>query len=510
MKIFKLNNALNCTIRRNWGLLISLVIVLFSLLVRVNSHKYSIDTFTIFRNFQTILFDQSAFFSSAHFHPIYILLSPLYFLGPTILIFSWKFVCYGGFLIILWRMIDSEPRYDITNWHKNLFLLIVTLHPSFVANLISPDIWDSDLILPLLGLSVLFISRNRYFWGVFWFCLTFLVKEDMMLVGTLYGILLVFHARKFRFIWLSIFSIGWFWTVTHIIMPSFATSKGGLSLLNFSFGNLGNSIGEIIVNSITNPHLLIGTGFWMRKFASLFIILSCVGFLPFWKKRSLIYLLPGLSVLGYTIIAVQPYLDYSKHTILAFFVFIAWSSYESYIVINKDYRAKIALFSILLSIIVIVVLQINVRVWSYYLSPVENYHCLTLVEKEFIPPESYMMTGGLSSPWTCYKNKCALPLDWSQHEIEKKNPDYILINLKTIFWELLSCSDGETLAINLKELNKNDKYGLLYYSNDIVLLKRNHQAADSSQPDWSGHLEKYQKINHDCMKSDLMKKLRLY
>jgi len=516
MKISELNNALTSTIERNWGLLISLVVVLVSVLVRVISHKYSFDTTGIFIAFHNILFDNIMFFSkfggnyfNTHFSPILILMSPLYFLGPTILIFSWKFLCYGGFLIILWRLIDSENRYDITNWHKNLFLLLVTLHPSFVANLISPNVWDSDLILPLLGLSVLYISRNRYFWSVFWLCLTFLVKEDMMLVGILYGLFLAFHTKNANFIWLSCFSLGWFWLTTHIVMPYFASSEAGLHLLKFSFGNLGNSMGEIIVNSIMNPHLLISNGLWMRKFASLFIILACVGFLPFWKKRSLIYLLPGVSVLTYTIIAVQPYLDYSKHYILVFFVFIAWSSYESYIVINKGYRAKVALFSIVLSIIVIVVLQINIRVWSFYLSPVENYHTLISVKKEFIPPKSYMITGGLSSPWTCYKNNCVLPLDWSPHEIEKKNPDYILINLRTIFWEILSCTD-ETLAINLMKLNKNEKYRVLYYSNDIVLLKRNPQAVDFKQPDWSGRLEKYQKINHDCMKSDLMKRLRLF
>ncbi len=519
MKLIQLNNQLNFTVRKNLGLLSSIVLVFVLLLARVSSHKYSHDTLVAFRVLRSILIDHSTLIYAMgqgwinsfnyHFNFIYILISPLYYLGPSLLIFSWKFVCYGGFLVILWRLIDSDHRYDISNWHKNLFLLLVALHPTFISNLISPEIWDSDLILPFLGLSILSISRNRYYWAVFWFCSTFLVKEDMMLVGILYGILMALFTKKAKFIWLSVFSLGWFWMVTHVVMPSFATSTEELGLLKFSFGNLGNSMGEIIVNSIIHPHLLIANGWWMRKFASLFIILSCVGFLPFWKKSSLIYLLPGLSVLGYTLIAVQPYLDYSKHYMVALFVFVVWSSYESYVLVNEKFRAKIVLVSVVASIAVIVVLQMNIRVWSYYLFPIENFSTLKSVEEEFIPPKSSMLTGGVSSPWICYRSNCFVTGDFQPGEIEKMEYDYILVNLNTVFWEVLNCSD-ETIAINLKKLNGNNKYQTLYYADDIVLLKKSHADAYIKQPDWSGHLEKYQQINHDCMKSDLMRKIRLF
>lgn len=518
MKLVQFNNQLNSTIRKKWALLFSIVLVFILLLARVNSHKYSFDTTVVFLVFHSLLFDRNTLipmmglgwvnYFNIHFSFIYILLSPLYFLGPTLLIFCWKFVCYGGFLVILWRLIDSEHRYDISNWHKNLFLLLVALHPTFISNLISPEIWDSDLILPLLGLSIFSASRGKWPWAVLWLCLTFLVKEDMMLVGIMYGILMALLTRNAKYVWLSVVSLGWFWVVTHVVMPSFASSTEELGLLKFSFGNLGNSMGEIIVNSIIHPHLLIDNGWWIRKFSSLFIIFSCVGFLPFFKKSSLIYLLPGLSVLGYTIIAVQPYLDYSKHYVIALFVFVVWSSYESYVLVNEKFRTKIVSVSVVASIAVIVVLQMNIRVWSYYLSPIENYRALKSVEGKFIPPKSYMLTGGVSSPWTCYNKNCFVSGDFHPDEIKKMQYDYILINLNTVFWEALSCSD-ETIAINLKTLNGNKQYQTLHYADDIVLLKKSHPGDNIKQPDWSGHLEKYRQINHDCMKSDPMKNLRL-
>ncbi len=516
MTIFKtLSNILNSTVRKSYGLLVSIGILFLLLLARVNSHKYSLDTESIFTVLWNMISNFSAYNSvvgmhsfNFHFSPGFILISPLYYLGPTLLIFSWKFFCYGAFLFILWRLVDGESRYDLSHWHKNLFLVLIALHPTFISNVVSPEIWDSDLVLPLLGLSILFASRKKYSWAVFWFCLTFLVKEDMMLMGILYGIFLAIHARNAKFLWLSVFSFGWFWIVTHLIMPYFSMGDVRLHLLGFSFGNLGNSMGEIIVNSIINPQLVIDNGWWVRKFSSMFIILLCVGFLPFWNRKALIYLLPILSVLGYTLIAVQPYLDYSKHYMVAIFPFVAWSSYESYVVINKEIRAKLVLFSMLASIAVIVILQMNIRVWSYYFSPIENFHVLESVKEKFIPHGSSMLTGGLSIPWTCRNYNCGMP-DFSPVAIEKRKYDYILINLKTVFWEALSCSD-ESMAINLKKLNGNRKYQVLFYADDIVLLKKNRSVEFPGQPDWSGYLDEFRKINHDCMKSPLMRRLRLF
>ncbi len=512
-------NILSFSIHKNWGMLLSLVAIIVLLLARVSSHKYSLDTTTIFLLFHSILFDQSTSIHymglgwvnsfNFHFNLIYILISPLYFLGPSLLIFSWKFICYGGFLAILWCLIDRDGRYEISDSHKNLFLILVALHPTFVANLISPDIWDSDLIMPLLGLAILHAARGKWLSSVFWFCLTFLVKEDMILVGILYGFLLVLLTRNIRYVWLSVVSLGWFWIVTHVVMPTFATSTEDLGLLRFSFGNLGSSMYEIILNSIIHPRLLVENGLWLRKFASLFIIFLCVSFLPFWKKRSLVYLLPGLVVIGYTMIAVQPYLDYSKHHMLAFFVFVVWSSFESYILLGNSTRTRLVLFSTLASLTVIVVLQMNLRVWSYYLSPANNFSTLETVKETYIPPGSSLLTGGIGSPWLCYGMKCFVAGAFEPDEIEKVEHDYILINLSTVFWETLSCKD-ETIAINLRKLNGSQEYELRYSSNDIVLLKKIRFEGRGKQGDWSGNLENYQQINHDCMKSNLMRNLRLY
>lgn len=509
------NKSLKVFIKDSYGLLLSLGIVFLLLLFRINSYKYSTDTSTIFDIFYSILSNHTTAIQgrnhfSYHFSPLLIFISPLYFLGPTGMIFVWKFFCYGLFLVILWRIINNENK--LSNFHKNLFILLITLHPTFVSNLISPDIWDSDLTLPFLGISFLFLSKNKYFWSIFWFCLTFLIKEDMYLVGAFYGVLLSLHAKKIRFLWLSIFSFLLFWITTHFIMPYFSTSDEGLGLLKYSYGDMGNSLGEIIINIIREPSLILSSGLWLRKISSIMIIFLCVGFLPFLNKGSLLYLIPGLAILGYTLIAVQPFLDYSKHYVLVFFVFVVWASYNSYTLINIRYRTKVALFSAIVSIFVIVVLQVNIRNWSYYLYPIENIGTINSIEEKLIPPKAYMLTSGIGSPWVCYNKDCYYESSgFSPAGIDRMQYDYVLINLKTIFWEIINCDDTESMKFNLIKLNSNNKYQVSYYGNDVVLLKKkNSYDVDSVQPDWSEHLEDYEKINHDCMKSKLMRTLRFF
>ena len=511
--------ALSPTLKQRWGLFISLLVIFLLVWIRVNSHKYSFDTTTIFLVFRSILFDKDTLifleglgevnYLNIHFNLAYILLSPLYFIGPAALITIWKTSCYAGFLIVCWRLIDSDERAALTSFHKNLFILLVAIHPTFIANLIAPNIWDSDLILPLIALSIFYNKRHNYFRGLLFFCLTFLVKEDMMLVGIFYGILLVFHARNIKFIWLSIFSLIWFFIVTHIIMPSFAISGGKLTLLKFSFGDLGDNIGEVIISAITNPQLLIKNGFWLRKISSIIVLLACFGFLPLIGKRALIYLLPGLSVLGYSLIAAQPYLDYSKHYVLPLFAFLVWASYESYVVLDCKYRPRLVLFSSAASLFIVILVQLNMRAWHFYLTPTGNFDTLHKVTREFLPDNVSVLTGGVGSPWACYKRNCFVLDDFAPDEIEKNKYEYIIVNLRTIFWETLSCSD-RLLSKNLKQLNQSKMYQAIHYADDIVLLKRYDIEATIKQPPWSERIDDYVEINHDCYKSELMRAARLF
>ncbi|SNX29598.1 Uncharacterized membrane protein [Polynucleobacter meluiroseus] len=483
------------------------------ILARVSSYKYSFDTCAIFLVFKSIIFDHTTLipmmgigsvnFFNIHFSVAYLLLSPLYFVGPSLLIFIWKLISYGGFIIIVSYLIKNDKQSSASNWERNLFLVLVCLHPTFITNLISPDIWDSDLILPFLALSILYTSFNRYYLGIFWIFLTFFIKEDMMLLGIMYGLFIAIKSKEVKYLIFSLFSLAMFLIVTNILMPLSSTSESGLELLNFSYGNLGESMGEIIINSVLHPTLLFENGFWIRKFASIFIIFACFGFLPFLKKRSIIYLIPGIAVIGYTIIAAQPYLDYSKHYMLAFFPFVVWSAYETFITIHEDSRSRVAFLAIILSISIVIIFQLNMRSWSYYFTPIKNIDTLESISANLIPKDASVLTGGIASPWVCYNRNCFVSADFQPKEIELIKYKYILINLSTVFWEVQSCNDY-TLLSNLKALNQNSNYEVKYNNNDIILLMRTTPGISSFQPKWSENLENYQYVSQGCVKNNIM------
>jgi uncharacterized membrane protein len=500
-------------LRKNFGLIFCLLVIFVLLLIRVSSYKYSRDTAYLIDLFRSILFDQS-FYSNIgrvnnlglHFSPVLIFFSPLYFLGPTGIIFFWKMFCFGSFLIIIWSLIKNLV--GVSEKQKNYLLFLITLHPTFITNLTNPTIWDIDISLPLLALSIYFFTDKKYLISTIIFCLTFFVKENMPLVGIFFGIFIILKGKKIIGLSLSIFSILAFFLITVIIMPKFSTSGDDLYLLNLNFGYLGNSMGEALINILKDPSVILKSGNWLRKIFSIVIMFSCFGFLPFMNRSSLIYLIPGLITLMYALIAQKPFLDYSKHYMLVFFVFLVWSSIHSFYRVNTRTKNKVILFSLISSLTVTLVLQIYFRTWSYYFFPIPNVESLKSAAK-LIPPKAQLITHGVGSPWVGYNKKAYILERFQPEKIKNVNPEYILINLKTVFWEEQSEVEIEILGTNLRKLNSNIKYNVLFYENDIVVLKRKKSLTlESNQVRWSKDLAAFDKMNQIRMKPQFIRTLR--
>ena len=330
----------------------------------------------------------------------------------------------------------------------------------------------------------------------------------MALVGIFYGIFFALKGKKLIGIMLSFFSLLVFFIITNIIMPYFSTSGNDLYLLSLNFGYLGSSIGESLGNILKDPIIILQSGYWLRKFSSIMIMFSCFGFLPLMKKSSLVYLVPGLITVMYALAAQKPFLDYSKHYMLVFFVFLVWSSIHSFYRVNTRTKNKVILFSLISSLTVTLVLQIYFRTWSYYFFPIPNVESLKSAAK-LIPPKAQMITHGIGSPWVGYNKKAYIPAHFEPEKIKNVNPEYILINLKTVFWEEQSESEIESLKANLRKLNSNITYNVLFYENDIIVLKRKKTLTlESNQVRWSKDLAGFDKINQIRMKPQFIRTLR--
>ena len=156
------------------------------------------------------------------------------------------------------------------------------------------------------------------------------------------------------------------------------------------------------------------------------------------------------------------------------------------------------------------VLQIYIRNWSYYLYSPKNIENVEIAVKQ-IPHNASLLTHGVGSPWVCYNKKCKLSSFFSPNEIELFKPDYIIINLRTVFWEILKCDEEtEIMKENLKILNLNNNYQVKYYENDVVLLNRCDSNENLPKINWSDRITKFEKISQDCMKPAILRPLRFY
>ena len=504
--------------RNNWAIIAAGILFAALLMLRINSNKYSQDTLVAFELLQSILQRGDTLIYSgangwgssfnAHLNLIYILLAPLRILGVELMIFVWKFSCYFGFLLIIWNYIKYNEQVNLSVLHKNLFLLLIALHPTLISNFVSPDIWDSDLALPLIGISIFAALRKNYKSASICILLASTVKEDIILIAVLFGVMLVILSKEYKYLLISLVSAIWFIVVTKYIMPSFASNGHDLALLKFSFGDLGSTMGEVISNSILHPSMVLENGLWLRKISSIVIMIGCLSMLPLVRRLSLIMLIPTIGIFGYTILAKQPYLDFSKHNIISVFPFLAFGAYYSFSVVSAKTRSILLPATLIASILITLLLQPWIRQWSFYFWPASNSQSVISIKERYIPNNSLLLTGGVGSPWVCYDNRCPVGAGFSKEEIDKAKYDFILINLKTIFWEELTCNIGDMRG-HLDALNKNSGYKLVVYENDVVLLERVDQLVVSSNYNWTENFDTLIKINHDCAKPTWARTLRL-
>lgn len=499
-------------IKKNISIILTAALLVTLLMMRVLSHKYSLDTSHTIDILQNFLFKGELFSNIAglhrfnlHFTPVYFLIAPTVILNPSIFIFLWKLICYGTFFLCIRKMIISNKELKFPS--KNLFFLMILLNPTFFYGFLDVNIWDTDLTLPFVGLSLLALSRKQYFKSTLYFTCTYLVKEDMPLVGLMLGFLITVVSRDSRYILYSIFSLLTFLLITNIIMPSYSQSGDSIELLSQNFGYLGTGFTEILNNIITNPLIILESGYWLRKVASLFIIFMAVAFLPFLTRSSIFYLIPIIPIIGYAVLSNEPFLDYSKHYMLVASAFIVLSAINA---VNYGGLSRYVMFfrwGIVFNIIIIL-LHLLLRNWSFYFSPISNFDSLQSAIAA-IEKDETILTHGVGSPWIGHGRSFQISDDFSDEDLSGDAIKYILINKKVIFWEVLNDDQFDRLRDNLKAINHSNKFNEVFNLNDIILLEKiENNNKFGIQADWSSDLELYYEINQVKGKSSFVNQFR--
>ena len=232
-----------------------------------------------------------------HFSPVYLLSMPAYLLIPrpeTLLVIQTLFLALGVWPLYLLTRMKLEPGFQRLAWVLVYFLFL----PVAFINLF--DFHELALAVLPLGFAIYFLEKGRSGWFLVSLVSTFLIKEELPLVGVGFGAYILLAKRDWK-LGLGVLagSLAAFLAIVRIIIPAF----GGGSYeyfarrLNFRYAQLGTTPQEIVTNAFTHPGRLANLLFQAQKLKFLVGIFGPVLGLTALSGFAAILVLPTLAIL---------------------------------------------------------------------------------------------------------------------------------------------------------------------------------------------------------------------
>jgi uncharacterized membrane protein len=184
-----------------------------------------------------------------HFSPIFLALVPFYMLFPhpeTLLVIQTLALAIGAWPVYLLARLKLAPGYGVL-WVLVYFLFV----PLAYINLY--DFHEVALAVAPLGFALYFVERGRPGWFVFFLLVTFLIKEEMALIGAGFGLYVLLGKRNWRLgVPVLLGSIAAFALIVQVAIPYFA---GGRNFPYFAdrYAAVGGSPLGILRTMITDP-----------------------------------------------------------------------------------------------------------------------------------------------------------------------------------------------------------------------------------------------------------------
>ena len=244
---------------------------------------------------------------SDHFSPIYLLLMPFYALVPrpeTLLILQTLFLALGVWPLYLLARLKLDPGFPRLAFVFAYFLFL----PVAFINLF--DFHELALSVLPLGFAIYFLERGRP--GLFLVSLfsTFLIKEELPLIGLGFGAYVLLEKRNWK-LGLAVLaaSAAAFFAVIRLIIPAFG--GGSYAYFTSRYGQLGTSPQQIIGTILSNPRLLASTVLQSQKLKFLAGIFGPMLGLTALAGWGVVLVLPTL---GYLLLSnYRPQFAFSSH-----------------------------------------------------------------------------------------------------------------------------------------------------------------------------------------------------
>jgi uncharacterized membrane protein len=207
----------------------------------------------LFESTMSLVQPQPHSYLADHFSPIYLVLVPFYALIPrpqTLLVIQTLFLALGVWPLYLLARLKLEPGFHRLVWALVYFLFL----PVAFINLF--DFHELALVVLPLGFAIYFLEKGRP--GLFLLSLlvTFLVKEELPLVGVGFGAYILLAKRNWK-LGLGVLagSLAVFLAVVRVIIPAFGGGSYAYFARRFAFryAELGTTPQEIIATAFTHP-----------------------------------------------------------------------------------------------------------------------------------------------------------------------------------------------------------------------------------------------------------------
>jgi len=232
-----------------------------------------------------------------HFSPVYLLLVPAYALIPrpeTLLVIQTLFLALGVWPLYLLARLKLEPGFQRLLWVLVYFLFL----PVAFINLF--DFHELALAVLPLGFAIYFLEKGRPGWFLVSLLSTFLIKEELPLVGIGFGAYILLAKRDWK-LGLGVLagSLVAFLAIIRVFIPAF----GGGSYeyfarrLNYRYAELGTTPQEIIGTVFAHPGRLAQILFQAQKLKFLLGIFGPVLGLTALSGWAAILVLPTLGIL---------------------------------------------------------------------------------------------------------------------------------------------------------------------------------------------------------------------
>ena len=184
-----------------------------------------------------------------HFSPLLLVLVPFYFAFPhpeTLLVLQTFALVLGAWPVYLLARLRLPPGYALV-WVAVYFLFV----PLAYINLY--DFHEVVLSVAPLGFALYFLERGRGGWFLFSLLVTFLVKEEMALVGAGFGLYALMGKRDWKLGLGVLFgSLLAFAAVIQVAIPFFAEGRT-YPYIKLRYAEVGGSPGGIVTTLLTDP-----------------------------------------------------------------------------------------------------------------------------------------------------------------------------------------------------------------------------------------------------------------